>query len=226
MKALRVAGRAALQRRCIHSVYGGFANQGAGAIGSALSWDSCRGSQNTHFRELRGLEHLTPAGRKLVSSIVHDTERLLAGDWTTDFSGFWQDQVQMHKSEVINLYEGGENPIGALLCGLSSFEPEEKALVLKKLSYLEAAFKAASECQAIYTVIYDQRFRMQREVWDAVEREKILAACTELCEEFAQNVPSEFKRKATKDLEWHLWNLRHWVWDAPNVKAAFKNTMN
>ena len=35
-----------------------------------------------------------------------------------------------------------------------------------------------------------------------------------------------YRRKATKDLEWHLWNLRSWVWDAPNVKAVFKNTMN
>ena len=35
-----------------------------------------------------------------------------------------------------------------------------------------------------------------------------------------------YRRKAQRDLEWHLYNLRHWVWDAPNVKAAFPITMN
>jgi hypothetical protein len=62
---------------------------------------------------------------------------------------------------------------------------------------------------------------MQREVFDALEREKILAGCVVLVEEFKDEVPAEFARKATTDLEFHLSNLRHWVWDAPNAKMYF-----
>ena len=89
MKAVGRAACVAAQRRSIHSVYGGFKNQGAGALSSAMNWGDCRGSQNTHFKELAGHENLTSAGRKLLSNIEHNTDRLLACDWTTDFSGFW-----------------------------------------------------------------------------------------------------------------------------------------
>ena len=87
----------------------------------------------------------------------------------------------MHQHQVSTLYDG----VGK--CA------EEKAAVLKKLRYFEAAFETANECQEIYSEIFDQRFRMQRSVWSAVEREKILAGCTEMCEAFAAKAPAEFR---------------------------------
>eukprot|EP01059_Diplonema_ambulator_P025767 TRINITY_DN42868_c0_g1_i1.p1 TRINITY_DN42868_c0_g1~~TRINITY_DN42868_c0_g1_i1.p1 ORF type:complete len:221 (+),score=57.24 TRINITY_DN42868_c0_g1_i1:68-730(+) len=213
------------QRRGIHSVYGGFKNQGSGALPSMLGWGSCRGSVNTHFKELPEFKGYTAGGRRLASSLQHDTERLLASDWTTDYSSFWVDQLEAHKLAYTNLYEGGVNPIAGFFTALSSFKPEEAAAIQRQINYFSSVVKWAEEAQDIYSEIFDQRFHMQRGVWDAIEREKILAGCTEMVVDYGNRVPAEFKRKATKDIEWHLWNLRHWVWDAPNTKAAFPRVM-
>eukprot|EP01063_Lacrimia_lanifica_P024261 TRINITY_DN32202_c0_g1_i1.p1 TRINITY_DN32202_c0_g1~~TRINITY_DN32202_c0_g1_i1.p1 ORF type:complete len:224 (+),score=89.87 TRINITY_DN32202_c0_g1_i1:52-723(+) len=222
-----MASRAVLRqaRRGIHSVYGGFKNQGSGAVSSMTSWTSCRGSVNTHYREAPGLEGYSSSGKQLASAVQHDIDRLLASDWTTDYSGFWEDQVALHANTFTNLYDGGVHTLIAPLTELSNYKPEEKTAIKLKLDYLKAAHKWAERTQEIYSAIFDLRTEMQVHVWDAIEREKILAQCTEACENFAKEVPSEFRRKATKDLEWHLWNLRHWVWDAPNVKRAFPVTM-
>eukprot|EP01060_Flectonema_neradi_P004957 TRINITY_DN1327_c0_g2_i1.p1 TRINITY_DN1327_c0_g2~~TRINITY_DN1327_c0_g2_i1.p1 ORF type:complete len:219 (+),score=33.84 TRINITY_DN1327_c0_g2_i1:44-700(+) len=211
-------------KRSIHSVYGGFKNQGAGAIQSLTNWKGCRGSTHTHYPILNNLKGFSSGGSQLISAIEHDINRILAVDWTTDFSGFWADQVATHQNAYTNLYEGGCGLFGSFV-SLKDPPAEEKQHIKARLQYLQSALKWAEQCESNYTEIFDQRFKMQREVFAAPEREMILASCTELCEKFAADVPSEFRRKATKDLEWHLWNLRHWVWDAPRVKAAFPITM-
>ncbi|KAJ9470139.1 succinate dehydrogenase subunit [Diplonema papillatum] len=226
MKAARRSFVLASQGRLIHSAYGGFPNQGAGDVASMMSWGACRGSIQTHFRLDNTIEGLSPAGTKLASAIRHDTDRLMHTDWTTDFSAFWDDQVHMHENEYVNLYEGGLNPLISLFTSVENATTEEKDVVKKDLKYLQACHKWANKSNEIYTYIFDERFRMQREVFDPVEREKILASCTEMVEKFRDEVPADFRKKAAKDVEWHLWNLRHWVWDAPATKAVFKNTMN
>eukprot|EP01064_Diplonema_japonicum_P011734 TRINITY_DN1917_c0_g3_i1.p1 TRINITY_DN1917_c0_g3~~TRINITY_DN1917_c0_g3_i1.p1 ORF type:complete len:221 (+),score=50.65 TRINITY_DN1917_c0_g3_i1:65-727(+) len=217
--------RNALQRRGIHSVYGGFKNQGSGSLPSLFSWGACRGSVNTHFRVLPEFKNYTSQGQKLASSIKHDTERLLANDWTTDYSSFWADQLEAHKLAHTNLYEKGVNPLAGMFTSLSEFKPEEKAAILQQINYFASAVKWADQAQDVYSEIFDQRFVMQRGVTDPIEREKTLAACTEMVVNYSERVPSEFRRKAMKDVEWHLWNLRHYVWDSPNVKSAFPRVM-
>ena len=76
-------------KRSIHSVYGGFKNQGAGAVGSMTNWKGCRGSMHTHYPILN-LKGFSKDGVQLASAIEHDITRLLAVDWTTDFNGFWR----------------------------------------------------------------------------------------------------------------------------------------
>ena len=103
------------------------------------------------------------------------------------------DEVAALASEKLNMYHGGENPLFAFCSNVSKATPEEIAIVTEKLSYLQSAFAAANGVQEVYTVIFDERFRMQRGVWGAVEREQILAGCTELYEDFIAKVPAEFK---------------------------------
>merc|ERR1712093_243943 len=109
--------------------------------------------------------------------------------------------------------------------GNASDNAAAKAAAETKLNYLKSALKGAQESEKAYSAIANARFRMQREVFDAFEREKILAGCVVVCDDLAANVPSEFKRKATMDVEWHLNNMRHWVWDAPNAKQTFKRRL-
>ena len=70
---------------------------------------------------------------------------------------------------------------------------EEKSHVKARLAYLQSALKWAEECETRYTELFDLRFKMQREVFDATAREGILASCTEMCEEFAATAPAEFR---------------------------------
>jgi len=102
-----------------------------------------------------------------------------------------------------------------------SANEEAKVYVGSRLALLQSTLKWAKEAEQNYSAIVRARFYMQRNVFDALEREKILAGCVVLVEDFKKKVPAEFARKATADLEFHLNNLRHWVWDAPNAKMHF-----
>eukprot|EP00755_Sulcionema_specki_P040145 Sspe_Gene.114129::Locus_99592_Transcript_1_1_Confidence_1.000_Length_381::g.114129::m.114129 len=92
------------QSRGIHSVWGGFPGRN-GLISDLTGWSNRRGSYVTHF-EMRPLpDSYSSKGKYLASMIADDTRRLLATDWTTDFSGFWRDQVEAEQAMFGALYK-------------------------------------------------------------------------------------------------------------------------
>ena len=159
----------------------------------------------------------------LLSGIEDDLKRINAVDWTVDFDSFWTDRVFSHEKLYEILYTSGSSSSGwaKLIFSDCSANEEAKLYVGSRLALLQSTLKWAKEAEQNYSAIVRARFDMQRTVFDALEREKILAGCVVLVEDFKKKVPAEFARKATADLEYHLNNLRHWVWDAPNAKMHF-----
>lgn len=155
----------------------------------------------------------------LNSAIEDDLKRLMAVDWTYEFDSFWRDRVNSHAALYKIVYTPGFSFFKHIF-GNSNNEAA-RLEIGRKLNQLQATLKWAEETERRYTSIANARFHMQREVFDAFEREKILAGCVELCEEFKNEVPSDFKRKAVGELENHLMNMRHWIWDCPNAKQTF-----
>lgn len=160
----------------------------------------------------------------LLSAIEDDIKRINAVDWTIEFDSFWGDRVYSHEKLFEILYAGPCNSAvgwAKFIFSDCSANEEAKLYIGARLAFLQSTLKWAKEAEQYYSAIVRARFDMQRTVFDALEREKILAGCAVLVEEFKAKVPAEFARKATTDLEFHLNNLRHWVWDAPNAKMHF-----
>lgn len=155
----------------------------------------------------------------LNSAIEDDIKRLMSVDWTYEFDPFWRDRVNSHANLYKIVYTPGFN-FAKHVFGHSGND-KAKELIGRKLAKLQSTLKWAEETERRYTSIVNERFRMQREVFDAFEREKILAGCVELSEEFKEMVPSDFRRKAIGELENHLMNMKHWIWDCPNAKQTY-----
>eukprot|EP00756_Hemistasia_phaeocysticola_P005385 Hpha_TRINITY_DN13307_c0_g1::TRINITY_DN13307_c0_g1_i1::g.95372::m.95372 len=223
MARMRGVVSAAGQARGIHTVWGGFDPRNGWL--SALFGKKVRSSDLTHLPCTGGWD-FSDAGKYLSSAIKDDTRRLLAQDWTHGFDGWWKDQVGAHVAMYNAAYLKQEPGLDFLVKPVDSpkFE-DEKAAVSKDLEYLKSAFKWAAETEKCYSAIFDLKFEMERYEFDPIEREKLLASATELYLDFLARVPAEFKQKAGKELEWHLFGLRHWVWDAPHVKSAFPRVM-
>jgi hypothetical protein len=171
-----------------------------------------------------------PAGVKLsqpeeylLSGIEDDIKRIGAVDWTVDFDSFWADRVYSHQALFTALYSTNStgNSFSKLIFSDCSGNETGREYVASRLALLQATLKWAEETERAFSAIARARFEMQRHVFDALDREKILAGCVVVVDEFKERVPAEFARKATTDLEFHLNTMRHWVWDAPNAKMHF-----
>lgn len=163
---------------------------------------------------------LSTTEQYLLSAIEDDINRLMAIDWTFDFDAFWRDRVNQHSETFDIMYKPGRG-FSKLIFGNHVNHREGRALIESKMNRLKATLQWAEETERRFSAIANARFHMQREVWDAFEREKILASCVELVEEFKKNVPAEFYRKSVGELDNHLMNMRHWVWDCPNAKRTY-----
>ena len=220
------------QRRGIYSIWGTVCNEGnslqptsTGIVDFFVARPDVKSFQLEHAPEkaIKGMGRLAVAQSYLLSMIENDIERLMSVDWTVEFDAFWGDAVESHRRLYEQVYGGKGNVISATLLGDFS-GPEHapvKAETQRRLRYLESALKWAEGTERVYTAISNERFTMQREVFNAFEREKILAGCVDAVDSFLATMPAEFKRKATQELEWHLNNVRHWAWDCPNAKMQF-----
>jgi hypothetical protein len=224
-----VATAAASQVRSTYSIWGSIVHEGNSLQAHK---DKTLLEKLTHQSDLKGfqlqhtpdVEHaglaLTPAERYLHSALADDTKRLLNVDWTHDFDSFWADLVASHAAMFEVLYGEGHT-LQKWVMGNCSKNAAAKLEASKKLSYLQSALAAAQDTERCHSAIVKARFTMQREIFDAFEREKLMAGVAVLCNEHKARVPAEFRRKATVDLDWHKANMRHWVWDAPIAKAQF-----
>lgn len=156
----------------------------------------------------------------LLSAIEDDITRMMAVDWTFDFDPFWRDRVQQHVDTFSILYQPGKG-IAKMMFGNQQHNAVGRNLIEPKLNRLKAILSCAEETERRFSAIANARFHMQREVFDGLEREKILAGCVDIVEEFKQIVPEDFKRKAVGELDNHLMNMRHWIWDCPNAKRTY-----
>lgn len=162
----------------------------------------------------------------LLSGIEDDIKRIQSVDWTVDFDSFWADRVYSHQSLYNSLYTTCSGSAWSKLI-FSDCSANAAAIeyIGARLAYLNSTLKWAQETERCYSAIVNARFHMQRHVFDALEREKILAGCVVVCEDYKERVPAEFAKKGTSDLEFHLNNMRHWVWDAPNAKMEFPRAL-
>ncbi|EPY36918.1 hypothetical protein AGDE_06677 [Angomonas deanei] len=112
-------------------------------------------------------------------------------------------------------------PIYRFIFGNCSHKEAEKLYIEKKLNYLKSVLFWAARTERRFTTIVKARYTVQRTVWNALERERYLCACVEAVDSFAEKVPEEFREKAVGELELHLVNMRHWVYDCPNGKRTF-----
>ena len=224
--ALPAAGR-----RGVYSIWGTVVHEGNSLQKTAHDGILSRLTETTALKCFQ-LEHtpvatgdhyvtMTPPERHLYSAIEDDIKRLGSVDWTTDFDPFWADVVAAHRTQFDRLYGQQSTWLSRVVFGDCAANTAAKTQAQARLLYLESMLKWALEAEKVYSAIFYARFEMQREVFDAFEREKILGGCVDALEKFEQRVPAEFKRKATQDLLWHLNNMRHWVWDCPNAKQEY-----
>jgi hypothetical protein len=157
----------------------------------------------------------------LLSVLEDDLKRLLAVEWCFDFDSFWKDRVASHSRLFTALYVPNSAGMLKFLVGNASANAAGRCENEKRLNKLQSALKWALETERVYSMISLERFHMQRHVFDAFEREKILGATVAAIEEFKSKVPAEFRRKATAELDTYLANMRHWIWDCPNAKREF-----
>ncbi|RNF15729.1 succinate dehydrogenase subunit [Trypanosoma conorhini] len=157
----------------------------------------------------------------LLSCVEDDTKRLLNISWTYDFDSFWTDRVNSHDLLYKALYQR-QFPIYRFFLGDCSSNEAGRKYIEKKLNYLKAVLHWAAMTERRYTAIMKARFVVQREVWNALERERYLMGCVEIVESFKTKVPAEFAAKAIGELETELGTVRHWVWDCPNAKRTYK----
>jgi len=171
-------------------------------------------------------------GRVMYSEIQADLDQLLYTDWTYLFNPYWADQVHSHVTAFQLLYDGRppSSPatiVGRLLGQLPNLSDrlEEKQLISEPLKEFQETVEWAYKTEAIYSQIFDQRFHMERAVWEPFERERVLAGLVQLYLDYFQTVPDKFKVKVKRELEYHLFSLRRMVPDCPNVKRAFPTLM-
>ncbi|KEG12424.1 succinate dehydrogenase subunit [Trypanosoma grayi] len=157
----------------------------------------------------------------LLSCIEDDTNRLMNISWTYDFDPFWKDRVNSHNMLFDIIYKN-RYPVYKYLFGDYSSNEAARSHIEKKLNYLTSMMHWAAMTERRYTAIVKARYAVQREVWNAVERERYLAGCVEIVESFKRKIPKEFASKAIGELENDLVNMRHWVWDCPNAKRTFE----
>ncbi|ESL09898.1 hypothetical protein TRSC58_02377 [Trypanosoma rangeli SC58] len=157
----------------------------------------------------------------LLSCVEDDTNRLLNISWTYDFDSFWKDRVNSHDLLYKVLYLK-QFPLYKFFFGDCSTNEAGRKHIEKKLNYLKAVLHWAGMTERRYTAIVKARFTMQREIWNALERERYLMGCVEIVESFKKKVPEEFAAKAIAELETELSTMRHWVWDCPNAKRTYK----
>ncbi|EPY25945.1 hypothetical protein STCU_01147 [Strigomonas culicis] len=156
----------------------------------------------------------------LLSAIENDTERLLNVSWGYDFDPFWHDRVESHNMLFKTIYEN-QYPIYRFIFGNCSDKEAEMLYIQKKLNYLKSVLFWAARTERRYTSIAKARYEVQRNIFNALERERYLCACVEAVDSFREKVPEEFREKAMGELEVHLVNMRHWVFDCPNGKRTF-----
>jgi hypothetical protein len=217
---------ATFQRREIYSIWG-TTSQDSAVIGNkplASRLFADQGLRSFAFNNTPSVAKpgsgLSEPEEYLISALQDDYQRVLGVDWTVEFDPFWKDRLVSHERMFDTLYGHGQG-LRRMLLGNYSHNTEAKQKAEATLNRLRSAIKWAEECERAYSQIFQARFIMQREVFDAFQREKILAGCVEVVENFKAAVPEEFKRKATSDLGCHLGNMRHWVWDCPNAKQEF-----
>eukprot|EP01062_Namystynia_karyoxenos_P075267 TRINITY_DN7248_c0_g1_i1.p1 TRINITY_DN7248_c0_g1~~TRINITY_DN7248_c0_g1_i1.p1 ORF type:complete len:231 (+),score=70.10 TRINITY_DN7248_c0_g1_i1:103-795(+) len=210
--------------RAVHTAWGGFSSPN-GWFADTFGFSKQR-SADLLYVPKTGRWDFSPTGQYLHSAIKDDIRRLLATDWTHGFDGWWIDQVASHEAVFDAAYNKTHVGLDLLVSKPDENKAaEERAVIHKDLMYLKSVLDCALQTEKCYTVIFDQKFVLQRHIWDPVEREKILAGCCEMFEDFKAKCPAEFKHKAVKELEWHLFGLRHYVWDSPETKAAFPRLM-
>ncbi|CCW68013.1 unnamed protein product [Phytomonas sp. Hart1] len=164
--------------------------------------------------------NLSPVELYLLSCLEDDTTRLLSVAWGNDFDPFWKDRVQSHESLFNTLYHS-KCAFYKFLYGDHTYHEKEKLYIERKLNYLKDVFYWASVTERHYTALAKVRFHIQREVWNALERERYLCACVEVVESLRKQIPEEFSEKAMSEMQLVLVNLRHWVCDCPNGKRTF-----
>lgn len=160
----------------------------------------------------------------LLSCIEDDIQRLTHIAWGYDFDPYWHDRVNSHSMLYSIIYED-KFPVYKFIFGDCSHKEAERKCIEQRLNYLKSVLHWAAMTERRFTAITKVRYHMQREVWNALERERALASCTEIVEAFERRVPEEFKAKAMSELNVHLTNMRHWVCDLPNVKSTFTRRM-
>ena len=170
------------------------------------------------------IQSLTPQGSYLLSALLHDIVLLRKVDWTTDFDAFWDDQVYTHRTTYEEAYLGKHFSWYQRWIGTrktTDASQEEKRILQTYLCQFEDLVKWAFRTEKVYSSLFRAKFKMQREVWDAEEREKILLGCAKAYTDFCEQVPAAYRTKAVKELHWHLTAMRHWVWDCPNAKRIY-----
>jgi len=185
-----------------------------------------RSFKNTYFPDV-GTADMSAQGSYLLSGIQYDLQKLSEVDWTAEFDSFWADQVKGHEKMYDILYTDQGGRLYKFLVGDrrgAQFEAERKT-ILRDLNILRATLKWAQRTERCFTAIAQTRFTMQREVWCPIERERLLLGCAEAYVAFTQEVPAQFEKKATKELQWHLTTMRHWVWDCPNAKRVYSRLL-
>lgn len=227
-RSLTSAACAATATRGVYSIWGSVVleepiAQNKTWLERITSQSAYRSFSFLHFVEQKAPEgvKLTAAELYLYSAVVDDINRLNAIDWTFDFDPFWRDRVQSHVDLFEILYVPGRRGLMKMIFGNASDNRDGRVLLERKINKLKATLQWAEETERRFSAIANARFTMQREVFEAIEREKILAQCVELVEEFKQKVPAEFSRKAVGELDNHLMNMRHWIWDCPNAKRTY-----
>eukprot|EP01012_Entosiphon_sulcatum_P068819 TRINITY_DN99256_c0_g1_i1.p1 TRINITY_DN99256_c0_g1~~TRINITY_DN99256_c0_g1_i1.p1 ORF type:complete len:227 (-),score=25.56 TRINITY_DN99256_c0_g1_i1:73-753(-) len=183
---------------------------------------------NEHFAKDTAPEWFTTHGQSLYSLIKADLEQLRSTDWTYGFSGYWDDLVENHREEFTTLYEPSCRRFSKALVGDFSEDVHatERNEIEKLLNELESTLELASRVEEVYTAIHDVRFKLEREVWDGFEREKLLAGLVDLVLRFQHDVPKEHRAKVKRELEAHVFSLRRNCPDIPNVKREFPDFMN
>lgn len=161
----------------------------------------------------------------LRNAIEEDIKRLSTIDWTVEFDGFWKDAIASHQMLFEVLYVPNRRPLRKFIFGNFSHHAEAVEACKIRLSFLRSMIELAETTEKLYTAIFNTRFDMQREIFDPLQREKLLAACYCQVDEWVAQVPSEFQRKVKMELELPLSNLRHWVNGAPNAKMSLSRRL-
>ena len=221
-----VASTVLAPRREIYSIWGTVCNDEK-VVGGTSFWDRVMANSgqrsfalNTVPVNTKKVGRFSEPEQYLISAVEDDAKRIMSVDWTVEFDPFWRDRLRSHEQLFNTLYKPGSG-VRKMLIGSATGGEESKNQAEAALNRLRSILKWAEECERRYSLIAQARFKMQREVFDPFEREKILASCVEVCDEYKAKVPAEFRRKACSDLEWHLGNMRHWIWDCPNAKQHF-----